>query len=206
MLSEEQIFTMSDEDLEEKIELLNKIHISIKQRENPRFFSYRDYGGQREDVLSDKKLVKTINTLEMHDLINNLNSNYFYKLIDPILEDIMHKKIAQITDGYEIEFLIIQTSLPLSAGVLVNDYSPPDDSLIPHVKGFKNITYSELEDNILESFYSIKYLLNRGQCGNFSHIDFDTDELKELIKISHFYNLDMELKNNEIKKNKNIKI
>lgn len=206
MLSEEQIFNMSENELEEKIKLLNQVHITMKKKENPNMFSRFDYGGVKQDILSDKKLLINLEKLELHELINNLNSEDFYKLVEPILGSIIHRNIGRITNGYQLENMEIQTSLPLCIQFLVGDESPSNEELVPHTKEVEELTYGELEEKIFESILCIKYMLNKGQCGQPEYLYIEPDDFKKIKSKYDFYSLNKELKLDENKKLKKIKI
>lgn len=205
MLSEKQIFDMSQEELENKIKKFNQVHINIKMREQGEDFSYYDYGGKKEYIVNDAELNEIIENL-IPGLANNINSKMFYNLVEPILGHIIHRNLGKIINGYEIEEMGVQTSIPLSVHFIVNKYSAKENALVPHSKEVEDITYSELEEKILDSMTNIKYMLNRGQCGIRENISFDSNEIQAVKTKYNFYELNREIKaeNNTI--NKKIKL
>jgi hypothetical protein len=206
MLSEEQIFNMSEDELEEKIKMLNQAHITIKKRENPNTFSQFDYGGVKQDILSDHKLTITIKKLELDDLINKINSINFYNLVEPMLGSIIQRHVGKIINGYQIEDMEIQTSIPLCVQFLVGDDCPSDNEIVPHLKEVEEITYGELGEKILNSILTIKYILNKGQCGSSEYLYLNQNTLKEIKTKHDFYNLNQEIQSIQSKTNKRIKL
>jgi hypothetical protein len=206
MLSEEKIFNMSEKELKKWINILNQVHITMKKHENPKNFSYHDYQRKAEDVLNEEELLKAVNYLGLQELLNKFNSKYFYFKVEPILGFIIQRQIGRVLNGYQIEHMEIQSSLPINVSFLVGDYFPMDDDLVPHSKGVKDITYEDLEQKIFDSIYNLKYLLNKGQCGNQEHIEFSSKTIKEIQQKYDFYTLNQELNSNENKNVKKIKI